>query len=93
MREVNTKVWYVLKKEVRNVTEQVIPAQPDGYEAKFDENKDEKKKKRNTTFAAPGPGHITSARSYCQNCQSTFRSDEATWEGKLAEAWSENVLV
>ena len=46
MTEVNTKVWYVLKKEVRNVTEQVIPAQPDGYEAKFDENKDEKKKKK-----------------------------------------------
>ena len=48
MTEVNTKVWYVLKKEVRNVTEQVIPAQPDGYEAKFDENKDEKKKKKGT---------------------------------------------
>ena len=49
----STKTWYELyiKKKVRTVTEQVKPARPDGYEAKFDENKDEKKKEHNVCGA------------------------------------------
>ena len=40
-----------IKKKVRTVTEQVKPARPDGYEAKFDENKDEKKREHNVCGA------------------------------------------